>query len=131
MRRIALLVLFVLLTNVLSGCTLIGMGIGSAVPRWVPDDSPESGATVRATSDDGVVVEGVYDPNRGVTAIRRADPELPLERIAKLERRSSYLGTGAAIGGVIDTLLTIACVAALYGLSQWSLGTWPSGSWAD
>ncbi len=109
------LLLFGLLA--VSGCTLIGMGIGAAVPKYTPVHSASAGTSVRVTTDDGASVEGTIEKTEADAILVHGEGQtfrLPLDRIRDLEKRTSHLGTGAAVGGVIDGVCVVAALVALF-----------------
>ncbi len=110
MKRLIAFALFIVTSFVLSGCTFIGMGIGAAVPRYTETSNPSEGDTVRITTQDGEQVQATLDAKNGNVLTLSNGYELPFEKIRKMERRSNNLARGAAIGGVIDTVITVALV---------------------
>lgn len=128
LARLALLALLATST----GCGLIGMGVGSAVPRSetivVTSETPlpEIGERVRVHvtraggSDEWIA--GRYDGVReGAFIVSNSSGEhaIVIGSIREIEkRRGSYWGTGLAIGVVIDVIVTGALVAAAVDLSR-------------
>ena len=126
MRCIAL-ALLVASSFVLSGCTFIGMGIGAAMSKDASVESVSRGDDVRVTTDAGEVVAGTVTPSRGDAVTVERDEHcgtvwLPTpcrvtrvqrEHIRSIVRHTSYIGTGAAVGAVIDLLCIAAAIAGL------------------
>ncbi|HSQ64613.1 MAG TPA: hypothetical protein VLM85_15425 [Polyangiaceae bacterium] len=111
MQRLFALALLLLASLALSGCTLIGLGIGAAVPKYTPVDSASAGTRVRVTTDEGATVEGTVEKNEASGLVVRGEGQtyqLPLDRIRQLEERTSHLRTGAAVGGAIDGMCLVA-----------------------
>jgi hypothetical protein len=110
------IIVLVLLASFLSGCTLLGAGIGAATSHYVPDTYARPGTTVRAQTSQGDVIEGVVTRNDLNGVVIEGDGrayELPIDRIRRLERRESNIGTGAGIGAVIDVLCLVGGVIAV------------------
>jgi hypothetical protein len=127
-QRIIIHALFVLGAFLVSGCTLIGMGIGAAVPRYTPTEDPRPGDTVRATTVDGQVAVGEVESADARVLVLRGDARSrrvwSRESLSLLEERSSYLGLGAGVGFLIDALSTMAAFLIGYAVVQ----SWPCHS---
>ncbi len=107
-RTFTLFALFCL-SLVLGGCSLIGAGIGSAIPRYESFDGASVGSRVRLETPEGASIEGTVtnaSSDSVVVAAPERTYELPLDRVRR--RSGSHAGTGALIGGLID----LACVVA-------------------
>lgn len=140
MRLASRIVLFAALATsapLAIGCSLIGAGIGSAVPRYETVDARrrvELGEDLRVVllrphraddlmpRDGGGHVDGryagIHDGVLSLTVDGQAEPrEIPLTDVAELRvRQGSYWTTGLVIGGAVDaTFIVVALVAA----SQW------------
>jgi hypothetical protein len=119
--------------NVLCGCSLIGAGIGSAVPRYearswrelhVDDEvrvdllrPPNAGDVLPRGSGDHVDgrYAGTHDGMLRLTVDGLAEPrEIPLTEIGAVRiRDGSHWAAGLIAGGVVDaTVLTLAVIAA-------------------
>jgi hypothetical protein len=119
----------------LGGCTLVGAGIGSAVPRYErttnrtrPIDLGEEIRVVLLRSpsasdilprDGGGHVDGryagIHEGLLAVTIDGRVEPrEIPLTDVDEVRvRDGSYWLTGLIVGGSVDaTLIVLAAVAA-------------------
>lgn len=85
----------------LHGCTLIGAGVGSAIPRYVPGD------TRSLRLSDGRVTEKLP-----------GDP-----------RKESYALQGAAVGLALDVTAIVLAVTAVNMSQAWSDSAWGKEGW--
>ncbi len=117
------LLLMLLATWLLSGCTFIGLGVGAATPRYVPTETVSVGDDVRvdtgSTEVSGDVI-GTSPSSVGIASGGRVI-DVPRKTIKTIERRS---GTnwlmGLGIGFAIDaTLATAVGIAVAVAFSQW------------
>jgi hypothetical protein len=101
----------------LSGCfTCIGAGLGAATPRYVEVAYAPLGETVRADTSDGDVVEGEVTASDLHEVVLERDGhayKLPLDRIRAMMERKTHVGTGAAIGLVMDLLCLVGGAVAI------------------
>lgn len=108
-RRALALFALVMLLDTASGCTLVGLGIGAAVPRYEPG-SPAEGDRIRVGE-----VEGRYEGVRGDDLVVTTDGGP--RRIAKREAgavevaKGSSWKTGLVVGGFIDAVLLTTLIA--------------------
>ena len=140
------------MTPILGGCSLVGAGIGSAVPRYEtatptrslhldeeirvvlyrrssPNESNEPNDVVPRGG--GERVDGRYAGIRsGVLSVYvegRVEPrEIPLTEISEIRvRNGTYWATGLIAGGAVDaTLLTLVIVAVTQaGDTQYNIGS--------
>ncbi len=114
MQRLVTLFALVVVSFVASGCTVLGAGIGSAIPRYESVDGANVGARLRVEADNGQEFEGTVTSTRGhslVLATPEGSYELPFEHLRR--RIGSYADKGAEIGGVIDAVCIIASVITI------------------
>jgi hypothetical protein len=91
-RRIVTLVATLTLFAFCQGCTLIGLGVGAATPRYEEPAQPE------------VVREGLVTSNPDASTDTAPPPR---------RRVGSYWATGMGIGIAVDVALTIAGFVAV------------------
>jgi len=109
MKRFIVLALLLLGSLALSGCTLIGAGIGAATPRFSPAPEVVQGDSVRVTTSDGETASGTVARASSTEIVLGDGRTISIDDVRKVERRSSNLALGAAIGGIVDTV----CVATV------------------
>jgi hypothetical protein len=124
MRTFLLLLTVALLCWLLSGCTVIGLGIGAAVdhhvdrPRYTTSENAQNippGSAVRVTLTSGDTLRGKFIGLRTLSAEQqfmmqsnRQTVGIPLENIQRIyasPRRTYYWGLGAVIGLAVDAAL--------------------------
>ncbi len=128
MKHGALLLLLVA-TWLLSGCTFVGLGVGAATPRYVPTETVSAGDDVRVDTGSAEVTGDVVATNPSGLAIATGERviEVPHKTTKAIKRRSgTNWFTGLAIGFAIDVTVTIvsmsaaAAVAFAQGISRMS-----------
>jgi len=107
-----------------TGCTIIGMGIGSAIPvyeraspPWRVEDSP-AGTQVRIRMEDGRMLEGTVEsqPDPFVVHDSRTGRSTTIDAASLwgAERKvGSEWAAGAFLGGVVDVTVIIVGGAIL------------------
>jgi hypothetical protein len=132
MQRFLTLFALVVVSFVASGCTLLGAGIGAAIPRYENVDGANAGARLRVEADNGQDFEGTVTSTRGeslVLATPEGSYELPLDHLRR--RAGTYASTGAAIGGVIDAVCVIASVITIGVALGANHGSIIGGNWSS
>jgi hypothetical protein len=128
--RALVLIVFVVLAACSSGCTAIGLGLGSAVPRYEPQTGyPDPGVHVKLANEHGnELASGTLEARKnGVILVAGDDGAQTTVRdvdVARIEsRRGTYWKTGLIIGIVLDSLaLTAATTAAVAASSPLRTG---------
>lgn len=117
-----LVVLFVITVTLFSsGCTLIGAGIGAAVPNYEPvlPESAHEGARVVVTTADNKELEGTFvTGDREVATLIDGHRRFTTSVARMRERRGSYWALGAGIGASLDVVVAILGVVAAVSLAQ-------------
>jgi hypothetical protein len=120
-RLLALSVMFAALL-MLSGCTLLGLGVGSQIPHFEPIKQATRGDALRVHLANGDVLRGaaVVVTDTSITVLDNEDSrehEIALKQIVRLyRRRGSELLSTLMIGAITDGLaVTSLIIAAALG----------------
>jgi len=104
-----------------TGCSLIGLGIGSAIPKWEDDVAPKSlewngkgeKPVVEVRADD----EGREGPPGLVVTTAGGERRIPLPDVQRVDvHTGSYWAEGLGVGAAID--LTVAILLGVVGASM-------------
>jgi len=115
-RRAVSIVAFVLALSFLPGCSLLGLAVGSQIPRYQDVPHATRGDSVYLEMDDGAVIHGaavVVEPASLVVLSDRHERTVETQHIKRISRRhgTEWLSTfliGLAVDSVVGVLVIVA-----------------------